>query len=68
MKKIYIAPNLTCVKVELQSFIADSPVSNNTTPKGEITGTGNNMTLVVEKNQDLEITAKHYDAWTTWDE
>lgn len=68
MKKLYIAPNLTCVKVELQGFIADSP-HNTRIPKAELSGTeSNNMTPEVVTNRDLQITAKHYDAWSTWDE
>lgn len=67
MKKTYIAPNLTILWVEPQSFIASSldhdsdeedwDLANKYPENGKVT-----------TNADLPISAKHYDAWDTWDE
>lgn len=62
MKKSYIAPNLIFIKAELQSMIATSPSET------RIWELGDDEKGSVETDADLPITAKRYDAWTTWDE
>lgn len=65
-KKTYIAPNLIIVKAETLDMIAASPnllkdktfdLANKWNEKGR-----------VEEDAELPISAKHYNAWDTWDE
>lgn len=67
MKKSYIAPNLTVIKVELQGMIADSPSGEASKEKNlwELDETEKGS---VETDANLPITAKRYDAWSSWDE
>lgn len=62
MKKKYIIPRIEISICVLESFIATSPTKN-----GEVDLDGEKKELP-STGEDVNIHAKQYDAWATWDE
>lgn len=67
-KKTYIAPNLIIVKAETLYMIAASGDPKVITDKTFDLANKWNESGRVEEDAELPISAKHHNAWNTWDE